>query len=340
MPETYNVRTGVIFSVAVAVIASIPKFIRFDALQASTLVQSILNLMVNILANWFIHHFFLLKKTGADSGVQPYLRGALSIPVGMCFSIGINYLFRDNSPVVIMNNMLGIKGLTDFQIFSTYLFRSFITSGFCFFVVYYLRLNQNLQRSQIENEQLKQEHLKAALASLKQQISPHFLFNSLSTLRTIAPDSGTKAYVMKLSDVYRYLLNYKENNLAELKDELLFIDSFLYILKERFEEGLQIRKEISDNVFSKRIPPLSLQILIENALKHNIASESKPLYINIYNEEQTFLVVENNLQPKLFVEDSLGMGLLNINDRYRLLAGKEIEVSNNERQFIVKIPLL
>ncbi|MGX5691070.1 sensor histidine kinase [Arcticibacter tournemirensis] len=340
MTETYNVKTGVIFSFAVAVIASIPKFIRFDALQASNLIESVLNLVICILANWFIHHFFLLKKTDADSGVHPYLRGALSIFVGMCFSVGINYLFRDSNPVSFMNNMVGVKGLTDYQIFSTYLFRSFIISGFCFFVVYYLRLNQNLQRSKIENEQLKQEHLKAALASLKQQISPHFLFNSLSTLRTIAPDSGTKAYVMKLSDVYRYLLNYKENNLAELKDELLFIDSYLYILKERFEEGLQIKKEISDSVFSKHIPPLSLQILIENALKHNIASENRPLYITIYNEDQSFLVVENNLQPKLFVEDSLGQGLLNINDRYRLLAGKEIEVLNNEKRFIVKIPLL
>ena len=194
-----------------------------------------------------------------------------------------------------------------------------------------------------ELSKTKNENLETQLQLLKQQISPHFLFNSLNTLRCIATDNNTKSYITQLSNVYRYLLTnnkYKDEDLVFLKDELEFTNSYLYILKERFEDALDININISDETLYTQIPPLALQVLIENATKHNVISMDSPLCINIYNEGDDKLVVSNNLQAKLSSEDSLGIGLDNIKKRYQLLSDKEIEIIKTEKDFTVKLPLI
>ena len=187
---------------------------------------------------------------------------------------------------------------------------------------------------------LKQAQLRAQLLSLQQQVSPHFLFNSLSTLKTIAKDQETKTYVLQLANVYRYLLNFNEHHLASVKDELAFMRSFLYILQERFEDALKISIHVPDEFLSYQIPTLSLQLLIENAVKHNIVSPEQPLYIRIYTDDSPSLTVENSFQPKLFVEETTGKGLQNIKERYQLLTGKQVEVSIDNGLFVVILPLL
>lgn len=194
-----------------------------------------------------------------------------------------------------------------------------------------------------ELSKTKNENLETQLQLLKQQISPHFLFNSLNTLRCIATDNNTKSYITQLSNVYRYLLTnnkYKDEDLVFLKDELEFTNSYLYILKERFEDALDINININDETLYTQIPPLALQVLIENATKHNVISMDSPLCINIYNEGDDKLVVSNNLQAKLSSEDSLGIGLDNIKKRYQLLSDKEIEIIKTEKDFTVKLPLI
>ena len=143
--------------------------------------------------------------------------------------------------------------------------------------------------------------------------------------------------------MYRYLLTnnkYKDEDLVFLKDELEFTNSYLYILKERFEDALDINININDETLYTQIPPLALQVLIENATKHNVISMDSPLCINIYNEGEDKLVVSNNLQAKLSSEDSLGIGLDNIKKRYQLLSDKEIEIIKTEKDFTVKLPLI
>ena len=143
--------------------------------------------------------------------------------------------------------------------------------------------------------------------------------------------------------MYRYLLTnnkYKDEDLVLLKDELEFTNSYLYILKERFEDSLDIDINISQETLYMQIPPLALQVLIENATKHNVVSMDSPLSIYIYNVGQETLVVKNNLQPKLSSEDSLGIGLDNIKKRYQLLSDKEIEIIKTDTDFTVKIPLI
>jgi LytS/YehU family sensor histidine kinase len=218
-----------------------------------------------------------------------------------------------------------------------------------------------LQNSKLENEYLKQDQLKAQLFSLQQQLSPHFLFNSLSTLKTIAPDNATKTYVMQLANVYRYLLTFHDHQQITVREELAFTQSYLYILQERFEEALQVSIQIGDNFLDYYMPPLTLQILVENAFKHNIVSADQPLHLRIYTNGSTIpandsgipvndsgmvandaarLTVENSYQPKLSVEGSNGKGLQNINDRYQLLAGRQITICQSESLFIVTLPLL
>lgn len=219
-------------------------------------------------------------------------------------------------------------------------FRGISFTVFIYVVVYYLNVLHEKQQALLQIEQLNKEKLEAQLNSLKQQISPHFLFNSLSTLSSIVTDKSSKDYILKLSNVYRYLLGLKDENVATLEDELNFINSYLHILHERFEDGLRIKIDIDNTLSQQLLPPMALQLLIENAIKHNIVSLDMPLEVNIYTEDGTSLVVTNNLQPKITIEESTGKGLYNINKRYQLIANKSIELYKTETSFVVKIPLL
>lgn len=226
------------------------------------------------------------------------------------------------------------------------IFLAIHTIIFCALIFYIVKSESDKTTRSIiltELTKTKNENLETQLKLLKQQISPHFLFNSLNTLRCIATDNKTKSYITQLSNVYRYLLTnnkYKDEDLVLLKDELEFTNSYLYILKERFEDSLDIDINISQETLYMQIPPLALQVLIENATKHNVVSMDSPLSIYIYNEGEETLVVKNNLQPKLSSEDSLGIGLDNIKKRYQLLSDKEIEIIKTDTDFTVKIPLI
>lgn len=226
------------------------------------------------------------------------------------------------------------------------IFLAIHTIIFCALIFYIVKSESDKTKRSIiltELTKTKNENLETQLKLLKQQISPHFLFNSLNTLRCIATDNKTKSYITQLSNVYRYLLTnnkYKDEDLVLLKDELEFTNSYLYILKERFEDSLDIDINISQETLYMQIPPLALQVLIENATKHNVVSMDSPLSIYIYNEGEETLVVKNNLQPKLSSEDSLGIGLDNIKKRYQLLSDKEIEIIKTDTDFTVKIPLI
>jgi two-component system LytT family sensor kinase len=281
---------------------------------------------------WLIHQYGRQAHFRAKFFNHEWVKGALGVLLCILISYGIDqlkihiYSANHDAPRLRRLFFLGIRGLT--------------IGGFQYFVVYYIAAVKKVEHSKLEIEQLKKENLQARLNLLKQQISPHFLFNSLSTLKTIATDANTRQYIMQLSNVYRYLLNYHDNNMASLKDELAFTNSYLYILKERFEEALQVHMQVSNELLSRYIVPLSLQILIENSIKHNIISPTEPLHIYIHNDGNEIVTVENNVQPKLSTEKNTGKGLQNINDRYQLLSGKQIEITNTGTKFIVKLPLL
>lgn len=198
------------------------------------------------------------------------------------------------------------------------------------------------KQKKIDFEAIQQENLKLKYIQLKNQINPHFLFNSLSILTALTRIDQDKAieFIQKLSETYRYVLFQDQKDLVPLDQEVSFIQSFLDILKTRFDEGLEVTMRIQDISLKKNIIPMTLQLLIENAVKHNIVDKNSPLHIIIESHED-YITVSNNLNPKIIVQRNHKVGLNSIKKRYRILdKHTDVYVSKTNSHFIVKIPLL
>lgn len=201
---------------------------------------------------------------------------------------------------------------------------------------------QQWKRTFAEKEALKVEQLQTQLDSLKAQINPHFLFNNLGSLSSLIMEDQLQAvrFVNELSSVYRYVLQANDKNLTTLEAELTFIDNYFHLLKTRFGEGIVLNNEIEAHYLSYLLPPLTLQLLIENAIKHNAILPESPLVITLYTNEADNLVVVNNLQRKSSVLMSNKLGLRNIITKYRLLIQKEVLVKPTDKSFQVTLPLI
>ena len=197
------------------------------------------------------------------------------------------------------------------------------------------------KNSLVEIEKYRAESLQAQLQNLKNQINPHFLFNNLSVLSSLVYKDQDKAveFISQLSKVYRYLLDNQNSELVTVDKELVFIRSYVFLLQIRFGKNLNISTHIRNDDLQKRIPPMALQILIENAIKHNELSSDRPLQIDILTEGEK-LVVSNNLQLRSQHEPGSQTGLQNIRARYRFFTESIVEVIQDEGAFTVKIPLL
>jgi LytS/YehU family sensor histidine kinase len=194
----------------------------------------------------------------------------------------------------------------------------------------------------MEVEDLRKVTTQAQIQLVKSQVNPHFLFNNLNVLSGMVIKNNPEAnhFIEEFSKVYRYILNNQDKELVELKSELEFIRPYLFLLQKRFDEGLVIDIDIPEHYKNWHVVPAALQMLIENAIKHNIVSRNKPLYINIHANGNETLVVKNNLQPRKMVEPSTKIGLQNIKKRYEFISGRDIEVKKTETDFEVSLPLL
>ncbi|MFN3315602.1 MAG: sensor histidine kinase, partial [Raineya sp.] len=192
-----------------------------------------------------------------------------------------------------------------------------------------------------ENAMMQKAYTQTQLTNLQNQLNPHFLFNSIASLSSLIYENQDLAakFLEHLAKVYRYVLQNKEQNLVSLQTELDFIKNYIFLLQTRFEKTLQISIQIDEKALERQIVPVTLQILLENAIKHNIMTEAKPLQINIFNVED-FLVVENNLQRKNIVEHSNKIGLSQLKNLYTFLSPLPLIIEENENSFLVKIPLL
>ncbi len=190
-------------------------------------------------------------------------------------------------------------------------------------------------------ERLEKEKSQVQFDNLKNQLNPHFLFNSLTSLNSLIGDNPALAsrFLQHMSKVYRYVLQNKEKNFVSLGTELDFIQNYAFLTETRFGEALKIKFDIATPRLEKAIVPVTLQILIENALKHNIVDLQRPLSIEIFTSED-FLIVSNNLQLRKVVETSNKQGLENLKSLYRFLSDKPVEILCDEQRFSVKIPLL
>lgn len=239
----------------------------------------------------------------------------------------------------------GIEGLT-FELFieqerlQFYFIASIITMVInLFFHAFYFY--KELQKNKLKEQKIIAGTASAQFESLKNQIDPHFLFNSLNVLSSLIEENPDKAqkFTTSLSKIYRYVLDQKDKELVSLEEELKFAKTYMQLLQMRFENSLFF--ELPDKLTNPeaKVVPLSLQLLLENTIKHNIVSESKPLHIRIYEKDNT-LVVENDLQRKEVLKTRKGVGLQNIVNRYAIVTPRKVKIDETEQHFKVHIPVL
>jgi len=192
----------------------------------------------------------------------------------------------------------------------------------------------------INLEKLRTEHVNSQYETLKNQVNPHFLFNSLNALSYLVYDDQEKAvtFIRKLSEVYRYVLDNRDVKLVSIQDELEFVNSFVFLQKIRFGDNLNVEIDIPEDL-PKYVPPLALQTLVENAIKHNVVAEKYPLHLSIKKTESDTIEIKNTIKEKLN-STSTGIGLQNLTKRYEFLSDRKFEYGKVGDQFVVHLPLL
>ncbi len=199
-----------------------------------------------------------------------------------------------------------------------------------------------LQKKEFETLKLEKENITAQYNALKAQVEPHFLFNSLSVLSSMIHVDADKSseFVVKLSKTLRYILEKNKFTTVSLSEEMKMVEDYFYLLKSRFDQAVVLNIECEDdNSYNKFVPPVSVQMLIENAIKHNKYSAGAPLVINV-NVKSDAVSVENNVDLVSVESSSLSIGLENIKKRYQLLSGDEVVVTKDKEHFVVELPLL
>jgi hypothetical protein len=223
-----------------------------------------------------------------------------------------------------------------------YTFRDLFIALVVLCCVFIIRIIYEKQTIRMENERLMRENLQSQYESLKNQVSPHFLFNSLTALKSLINDDTKNAllYLNDLSQVLRYTLQSNNNPTVTLSEETDAARAYLFLIKMRFNTSLYVEFNIHERYKYYRLPPLAIQTLLENAVKHNEISKRNPLEITIITTENESLAVTNPIREKISTEPGTGIGLSNLAKQYKLLCGKDILISKMNNDFRVEIPLL
>lgn len=209
----------------------------------------------------------------------------------------------------------------------------------CIHAIFFYR--NKMEEMRLQAERFKKQTAEAQFDALSKQLNPHFLFNSFNVLSSLVDHDPTTAqqFINRLSGVYRYLLKNQDNKLVRLKEEMKFLEAYIYLMKIRFRDSLVIKNEISPEDSNKYIAPSTLQLLIENAIKHNEVSKHAPLSIDIY-QSNGHVVVENSIKLKEQEVESSYVGLANIKNRYAFLSEENPLIIHSNGKFTVKIPLI
>lgn len=267
---------------------------------------------------------------------------------GVRLFIGISLHFLISYSLLYLCLILYSKAFEDVLNFSVVYNDILIKAGILFFItillfeiIYFVFYSYNSYTTfQIASVKQERKQIELQLKALKSQLSPHFLFNSLNTISSLIYKDVSKAgvFIRKLAKLYQYTLDSYDVKLVRLEEELAFTNSYLYLIKTRFQDSFQCQLSIQEEIYSTKIPPLALQMLIENAVKHNQLTKENPLSIDV-KQEGDYISITNNITDSPHKVSSFKIGLKNINSRYLLLAGKGIQISNGQ-QFQVKIPII
>ncbi len=336
-----KVKQSVIISIAllVAILLTLPRVLSlFNVVQQLTdsfTTPSLLDILFRFLFSIFIFWVFLQYNTNLRfffSAYSTVKRNLIAIVVNSSFFTISIPLFHYLYPFFSRQDMLRAEeGLIHFVNLIVILILIFISSVLRYQIIH----KQDL----IENHKLKQEKIQSELLALKNQINPHFLFNSLNSLSSLVRDNKkATTFIGKLSFMYRYILQSGARDTVTLREELQFLESYVHLIKTRYQDRFSINITIEEQWLNNEIPTLALQLLVENAVKHNEISKEKPLKVSIFNTED-YLVIENKMQSRRTYVDSTGNGLVNLSRRYDLLQGKRIVITSNATIFRVKLPL-
>lgn len=281
---------------------------------------------------------FLRQRYSADqSDFRKYVIGYfIFAPLSMLL-----FTFVGLVPFLLLFDSFVVPENAATEVRLNYIINLLVASGYYGALTAYQALT-TYHKTQLQAEQLQKEIALAQLESLKNQVNPHFLFNSLnvlSALITINPDLAEK-FTEQLSKVYRYVLEHKAEDLVPLRSELEFMQAYIFLLNIRFKDRLHIAVDLPVEHLAGLVAPLTLQLLVENAIKHNVISKDSPLRIRIFVDDEAYLNVRNNLQRLAHKPLSTGVGLQNIYNRYSYLTGKTIVFGVIDREYVAKVPLL
>ena len=266
---------------------------------------------------------------------------ATNILLLVCFSVIFSFLYHTISVTEApVHSMI-------FRVMLRFIFPFLAAVLFAYILI----LIDKVRTAEIDNARLTEEKAKAELASLKEQISPHFLFNTLSSLSAIIRQndkSSSLKFVDKMSQVYRYILESAEKDVVTVEEELDFLQAFVFLLEKRFGTKFRLNIDIPADWHASKIPPMALQLLVENAIQHNAILQSAPLMVNVSTNDHK-IIVQNNIRSDAMnrvstsehaCSDGFGIGLANLQKRYHLLANQEIIIENKPDVFVVKLPII
>jgi sensor histidine kinase YesM len=310
-----------------------------EELTPFSLVFHIVISFLGVLGIWistrFITYFLRKRCQKMSFAVRLSIQILASCFAAIILTLALNYFGNkvyDMCRYDIHHDTFILKNLLVTVILLTFLINTIYESFYLFH-----RLSETL----LEAEIYKKESIEAQYQNLTSRLNPHFLFNSLNTLTTIVEEEPKKAvkYIQELSVVYRYVLNSQKLTWADLRAEIEFTQSYISLLKMRFEDNITISLDLCDRHYNYHILAMTIQLLIENAVKHNEISNTHPLEIKIFCEEE-ILVVTNKKQKRNIIPSTTKVGLHNITERYRFLVNKEVIVEDANDTFTVKIPLI
>lgn len=280
----------------------------------------------------------IIKLTGYVFGRQHWLRYIIEIILIFFCTYWFLFYFVEwiDSPLTGSN-----PADPSLWTFRRYIGLYMLATVFIYTFLSGLNFYQIARQKAAQSEQLQRDFAQVRLQALKSQVNPHFLFNSLSVLSSLVhvdPEVSEK-FIIQLSKAYRYILDQKELELVTLKDELSFLDAYFFLLQIRFDQKIQLHKSIDPETEDYRLPPLTLQLLMENTIKHNKMSINNPLIVSL-STVNDWMVISNNISQREQHEASTGVGLENIQKRYAMITDKKVIVEKADDLFTVKVPLL
>lgn len=337
-PGIFNKKDILVRHIIIVVLALFFGTVGKGAESTEDVVRIILSTFVKIAIIWN-GNILLIDLIDMDLSwdKQLHLKLILSGAIALCWPILVNYLFNLFLYPIFLGHPCDLQSKETI----TYLIISVVITLFVNSVFVAIAFFRFWKTTIKEKEELKRESLTAEFETLKNQINPHFLFNSLNTLTSLIEENPKTAvnFVQKLSSVYRYLLTQKDKETVTLREEIEFVRSYIYLNQIRFGNNLRFHIDIEPSFLERKIVTLSVQMLIENAIKHNVISQQHPLSISI-GVHQDKIFVKNNLQRKMVMNDSNGIGLNNIVHRYSFLTEKEVEIVDDDIDFYVSLPLM